>query len=112
MVRGHHVFKDIWTPSIGEVLFAKKDRRNAHDRFAVSLIRDGVVVGHVPREFSKVAWHFLTHGGSISCEITGRRRRDVTARLGLVVPCVYRFEGKEKLVVRLREVFAKMKHSN
>ena len=112
VVRGHHVYKDVWTPSIGEVLSTTKERRNGHDRFAVAVTQDGTVVGHVPREFSKVAWHFLSHGGTISCEVTGRRRRDTTARLGLVVPCVYRFQGKEKLVIRLREVFAKKKRSN
>ncbi len=37
VVRGHLVYKDIWTPSIGDVLVAKKERRNGHDRCAVAL---------------------------------------------------------------------------
>ena len=37
-------------------------------------------------------------GAKISCEIK-RSQRDDTPGLGLVVPCLYKFEGKENLVV-------------
>jgi len=37
----------------------------------VSLLKDAVVIGHVPRGFSRVFWHFLKHGGTITCEDTG-----------------------------------------
>ena len=114
VVRGHHVYKHVWTPAIGEVLPTKKERGNVSDPRAVAITKPdghGTVVGHVPRELSRVAWHFITHGGSISCEITGQRQRDANPRLGLVVPCLYKFEGKEKMVVRLREVLEKKKHA-
>ena len=29
----------------------------------------------MPREISKISWFFLWHGGDISCEVVGRRRR-------------------------------------
>ena len=32
-------------------------------------------VGHVPREMSRTFWNFIVHGGSVGCEITGRRTR-------------------------------------
>ena len=35
--------------------------REAGDRFAVAVTKDDMVVGHVPREFSKLCWHFLRH---------------------------------------------------
>ncbi len=42
VVRGHHVYKDNWTPSIGDVLVAKTVRRNGNDRCAVALtLHDG-----------------------------------------------------------------------
>ena len=31
------------------------------------------IVGHVPREVSRTFWNFIMHGGSVGCEITGRR---------------------------------------
>ena len=50
----------------------------AEDRFAVAVTKDDMVVGHVPRKFSKLCWHFLRHGGTIACEVTGRRKRSST----------------------------------
>lgn len=44
-VRGHHVYHTSWTPMTGEVLVVKIE---IHDRFAVAIIKDGEVVGHVP----------------------------------------------------------------
>ena len=32
VIRGHHVYKSIWTPVLGEV---SREEGNAHDRFAV-----------------------------------------------------------------------------
>ena len=34
---------------------------NNHDKFAVSFLKNATV-GHVPREFLRVFWHFLRHG--------------------------------------------------
>ena len=59
---------------------------NTHDRFAVALSAPGVgVIGHVPREFSRVVRHFLLHGGTLTCKVSGRRQRGK----GLEVPCLY-----------------------
>ena len=45
------------------------------DRFAVSVGRDGEIVGHMPRSISKVWWHFLNHRGEIKCQVTGRGKK-------------------------------------
>ena len=44
---------------------------NDYDHHVVSR-REGIV-SHVPREMSRTFWHFIMHGGSVGCEITGRR---------------------------------------
>ena len=44
---------------MGEILTLEHEEGNNHDNFAVSLLKDATVVGHVPREFSQVFWHFL-----------------------------------------------------
>ena len=31
-------------------------------------------IGHLPREFSRIAWYFLAHSGKISAEVIGSRR--------------------------------------
>ena len=42
---------------------------NVYDRYAISLMRDGKIVGHMLRSISKVSWHFVKQGGKIKCEI-------------------------------------------
>ena len=51
-----------------------REAGNTEDRFAIAVTKDDMVVGHVPREFSKLYWHFLRHGGTIAGEVTGRRK--------------------------------------
>ena len=54
--------------------------------YAVAILKDGgVVVGHVPRSFSRTFYFFLRHGGSIECKIMGHRKFGI----GLEVPCTY-----------------------
>ena len=87
VARGHHVFKSVWTHSLGEsltlgeVLSVKEEEDNEHDIFAVSFEKAGMIVGHVPHEVS------TRHGGSIICEVTGHRtvREDWARLLGLTM---------------------------
>ena len=46
-VRGHHVNKGIWTPTIGEELLCKMEANNIKDNYAVCVQNDGVIVGHL-----------------------------------------------------------------
>ena len=70
VIHGHHIYKQIWWPLVGEIVTLEREEGNNHDKFAVSLLKDATVVGHVPQEFSQVFWHFLRHGGTITCEVT------------------------------------------
>ena len=90
VIRGHHIYKAVWNPVLGEVHCLALEEGNEHDRFAVCVKRGDEIVGHVLRELSSKVWHFLRHGGRSSCEVTGRRKRGN----GLEVPCRYRFVGK------------------
>ena len=74
VIRGHHVYKTVWTPFIGQELSLKAEDGNAH---AVAVMKDGSVVGHIPRSLSTVSWYFLKRGGHISCRVTGRRKLGV-----------------------------------
>ena len=88
----------------GEVLEVTKEPDNAHDRRAVTLLRsrgsEKVCVGHVPKELSRIFWHFLNHDGEIVCEVTGRRQHGK----GLEVPCAYKFFGCETMVMKMKEL--------
>ena len=82
VIRGHHIYERIWRPLLGAVLTLEVEEGNTHDRFAVR--KDTIVFGRVPRKFSRVFWYFLRPGGTITCEVTGRRKRGK----GLEIPCL------------------------
>ena len=101
VVRGHHIYKTSWTPVIGEELPAEREENNEHDEHAVAVRKNGVIVGHVPRSFSRVSWFFLRHGGDITCRITGKRKLGV----GLEVPCIYLYAGSVRMIRKLSKLF-------
>ena len=49
VIRGHHVYKSVWTHEGGEELSLVTEDGNEHDKYAVAVIKDGYVVGHMPR---------------------------------------------------------------
>ena len=71
MVRGYHIYKDIWDTLIGEELSCEREGANYADPFAVAVIKDDNIVGRMPRKISTVCSLFLRRGGSILCCVTG-----------------------------------------
>ena len=69
VVRGYHVYKDIWNPVLNEELTSQQEPGNLEDHYAVAVIKGDVIVGHVPREISKTCYHFIAHDGEISCKL-------------------------------------------
>ena len=57
VIRGHHIFKEIWTPRTEEIVQVRQEAGNSHQAwskccgFARVLKADGMVVGHVPSSF-------------------------------------------------------------
>ena len=72
-IRGHHVFKNIWTPTMGEQLPCRREIGNNNDRYVVARLRNRTTVGHVPRKISAACALFLQREGSIHCVVTGKR---------------------------------------
>ena len=114
VVRGHHVYKTIWNPVIGEVLVCEQETDNDEDSCAVAVKLDDIIVGHVPQEISRICWYFLERHGAILCEITGHRQysRDLVQG-GLDVPCIFHFWHQEigtidKLEILLHRAIGKI----
>ena len=53
VVRGHHVYKETWTPYVSEELIASCEDTNVYDRHAVAILKNGEVVGHMPRTIAR-----------------------------------------------------------
>ena len=72
-VRGFHVYRRVWLPHLGQRLSAEREHGNAEDRFAIAVtehsdtradedVDDRPIVGHLPRELSKVLWFVGSEG--------------------------------------------------
>ena len=104
-VRGLHVYKDTWTPSVGEELPCKRETGNDKDRYAVAVMRGDTIVGHVPRKISAACSLFLRRNGTIRCTVTGSRRFSADLpQGGLEVPCELKFKGEPNDVAKVRKL--------
>ncbi len=93
-IRGYHVYKDVWTAPLGEVLTCQNEFGNVVDPYDVAIITSyNTTVGHVPRCISAVCHR---KDGSIQCEVTGARRHSLDLpQGGLEIPCKLTFSGEK-----------------
>ena len=98
-VRGYHAYMDIWNPVVGEEFPLKRKPENAIDEYAVAVVNDFHIVGHVPRLLSPIIFHFLARPCNRGlAEITGNKINR-GAGYELEIPCVFRFYGSSKYFV-------------
>ena len=74
LITGHHVYKNVWTPFIGEKLECEREHDNEQDKFAVKVVKEDAVVGHVPRMISRPLSYIIGNGGVVVVEVTGIRQ--------------------------------------
>ena len=59
-ITGHHLYKNIWTPVLGEIWNCHPDIGNVYDDFTVKVVNnEGTTIGHVPRELAEELSVFL-----------------------------------------------------
>ena len=90
-VTGHHVYKAVWPPFIGESLNTQMEVNNVHDKYAVKILKNQAIVGHVPREISRYCSFVLNSGGTMDATVTGAREN--RRGNGMEVPCKYKLKG-------------------
>ena len=83
----------------------KREFDNPLDKYAVKVVKGIETVGHLPREFSRIAWYFLACTGEVSVEVIGRRRRCKQLCGRMEIPCQLEFRCSDKLQMkRLKEL--------
>ena len=97
--RGYHAYIDSWDPKVGdENLELVPEEDNEHDDFAVAIKFEDRIVGHVPKNLSKIKNRFTKIPScSLRCKVTGKRVNR-GAGYGLEIPVVYELIGPEKAV--------------
>ena len=74
VIRGYHEYRSTWEAAYGELLSCQRETGNSYDSFAVGVMKNGSIVGHIPRKLSAVCAMFLQQGGSILCQVSGNRQ--------------------------------------
>ena len=102
IIRGHHVYRSVWTPVLDEVLECQEDTRTEakeHDENAIGVYKTPdskdtkqpaiskkikILAGHVPIELSRLLKNFLgtNEENRLFAKVAGKRKREI----GLVVP--------------------------
>ena len=102
-VQGHHIHKRVWRPVLGEEVKCQIEEGNVEYQYAVAVLRENIVVGHIPRKISAACYLFIKRNGSISCVITGKRQYSIDLpQGGLDVPCLLRFRGVSDNVAKIK----------
>ena len=109
-VRGYHVYRTVWNPTIGEGFVVLHQPGNDHDRHAMGVYRvdePGLIVGHIAREISRISHYFTMHDGKITGEVTGPRRYCWEVG-GMEIPCMLQFSGTPRNVQILRRALEEL----
>ena len=114
-IKGHHVYKDIWAPELGEHLEVQCEPENPVDKYAVCLkTSNGAIVGHLKKgksgRFAKTIFYYLRSHPQANCtaKVTGKRF-NLGDGEGLQVPCILQFTGERKFISVLKEQFNLLK---
>ena len=112
-IKGHHVYKEVWTPEVGEKLNVLMEPDNRVDKFAVCVEKDQTVVGHLKKgdsgKFAKTIFYFLRSDTYCNCyaEVSGKRC-NLKDGEGLQVPCKIIITGIKKYVNILKQELQKI----
>ena len=113
-IKGHHVYKDIWTPKQGEQLDVLMETDNWMNKFAVCVKINEKIVEHLKTgtsgRFAKPIFYFLCSDAYSSAwaKVTGKRC-NLGDGEGMQVPCKLSLSGQPKFVSLLRKELMKMK---
>ena len=107
-VKGHHEYKSIWTPKIGEILSTEREPGNLVDKYAVCVKKENEIVGHLPLgkdgKFAKTVFYFLRADEYGSCNVLIKGK---PVNLGdgdeMHVSCTLNFVGQKKFICILQK---------
>ena len=75
-VRGYHYYRRFWRSKENENLICLYEAGNPFDRFAIKTVNEsGEIVGHLPKEISRVTKYFLDRGASMYCKLSSEHYR-------------------------------------
>ena len=93
LIRGYHVYRNVWQPKENEALHCDHVSDNNYDLFAIKTCRDAElhpqIVGHLPLEIYRFTKFLLDRGAIITATLSSMHyRRSPLVQGGLEIPCV------------------------
>ena len=97
IIHGHHIYKEVWEATLGEMLEAASDDREEakeHDKYFVGFYKKDLLVGQISIEISSLCFYFINQDpdNKTRAMITGKRQREI----GLVIPAKIIFTANNK----------------
>ena len=88
-VRGYYYYRRFWRPKENEKLDCLHEPGNTFDRFAIKTVdENGEIVGHLPKEISRVTKYLLDRGFTMYCKLSSQHyRRSPLVQGGLEIKC-------------------------
>ena len=83
----------------------RREFDNQFNTFAVKLLNSEEMVGHLPAEYSRIAWYFHARGGSISVEVSSHCRHCKQLCDGMEIPCQVTFTCSSKTMLNRSKAF-------
>ena len=99
-IHGYYLYH-IWTAEVDESLVYGRKPSNSSDRYAATVLKDDVVVSHLPRQLPQILSWFILRNGTIDCIVTSERRYSTDLpQGGLENPCKLLFSGKHEDITK------------
>ena len=110
-VRDYHAYMDTWNPALGQELILKPEPSNYKDKHAVAVLKDDVIVGHVPYNLEPHLPQFLRREvNKAFAEVTGEKENR-GAGYGLEIPLVYRLYGLKVYIDKMKELLKDLRET-
>jgi hypothetical protein len=87
-IRGFHIHCDNWTPTLDERLVCEQQVGNSHDKYAVSGVQDGAVIGHLLKKDFLSLFLLIGQEGRVTATVSGQRQPSYDLpQGGMETPC-------------------------
>lgn len=109
-LRGFHVYRNVWTPVMDEVLSTIHESHNSYDCYAIAAKKQfpghltSTTVGHLPKEISRFTHFIMFYGATVTAKVVdAHHRRSPLVQGGLEIPVLitvemnYTSQNKEAL---------------
>ena len=109
---GFHEYRKIWEPKSNEILEVKMEPTNKMDKFAVAVIKNKKIIGHLPLgktgRFSKTIFYFLKcEYNDCKVKIVDGKAVNLGDAMGMTVPCLLLFRGQSDYIDILSKELSK-----